>query len=263
VALGAHHRDIVQLRRWLRDRAARAADSVFVVEGPRAVQALLDRGVIPRSTFVDEQRATTHEDSFDGTFGGTAVKSGVLDRVADVRAGQGVIAVFDRADPGAQRAAVGAAELMIVLPRINDPGNLGTIARSAQAAGFSAIVIGPGSVDPYNPKTVRAGAGAIGSLPVWEADGEDEVLAVLHEVAERGGVRLGAAADGALAVDDAPLDTTPMAIVVGHETAGLAALPLDAMVRIPMSNEAESLNVAMATTVLCFETARRRRGGRT
>jgi tRNA G18 (ribose-2'-O)-methylase SpoU len=122
------------------------------------------------------------------------------------------------------------------------------------------MVVGPASVDPYNPKAVRAGAGAVGSLPIWVADGEDDVHEVLAEVAARGGVRLGAGADGAVALDAAPLTAAPLALVLGHETAGLAtnlAGDLDQVVAIPMAAGTESLNVAMAATVLCFETARR------
>lgn len=263
--LGARHRDILRLRVWLRDRDARAADGVFIVEGPRALRALTDRGRIPRTVYVDAALGDARRVGLAGTaVEASVVESGVLDRVADTRSSQGVIAVFDRDPPDTVRAAVSAASALVVLPRINDPGNLGTIARSAQAAGFGAIVVGPASVDPYNPKAVRAGAGAVGSLPIWVAAKEREVHEVLDEVAGRGGLRLGAASDGDLLLDDAPLTASPLALVLGHETAGLDALGLhtlglDATVAIPMVAGAESLNVAMAATVLCFETARRRR----
>jgi TrmH family RNA methyltransferase len=248
-ALAGSHRDLKQLRRWLRDRRARDDAGVFVVEGPRTLDALVGRGVEPRVVYVDGR--TGHD--------GVLVAPGVLDRIADARTSPGVIAVFDRRlDAGAADVAA-RSDHLLVLARINDPGNLGTIARSAQAAGFDLIVIGPGSVDPYNPKTVRAGAGAIGSLPVWAPREEADVRDVLDTVSSRGGVRLGAAASGSVSVDDAPLDVRPLALVVGHETDGLGELPLDATVAIPMAVGSESLNVAMAATVLCFESARRRR----
>ncbi len=248
-ALAGSHRDLKQLRTWLRDRRARDAAGVFVVEGPRTLDALVDRGIEPRVVYVDGR--TAHD--------GVLVAPGVLDKVADARTSPGVIAVFDRRPDAGTAAVVARCDHLLVLARINDPGNLGTIARSAQAAGFDAIVVGRGSVDPYNPKTVRAGAGAIGSLPVWAPREEADVRDALDTVSSRGGVRLGAAASGSVSVDDAPLDVHPLALVLGHETHGLGGLPLDATVAIPMAVGSESLNVAMAATVLCFETARRRR----
>jgi TrmH family RNA methyltransferase len=251
-ALGAAHRDVKHLRRWLRDRAARASDGVFVVEGVRATGALIGRGLVPRAVYVESVALSPVATP-------RVVAPGVLARVAATRTTPGAIAVFDRPAPAALRAAVNAAAALVVLTRVNDPGNLGTIARSAQAAGFDGIVVGPGSVDPYNPKAVRAGAGAIGSLPVWAADEEGHVQEVLRGVVDRGGRRVGADAAGPIALDDAPLTAEPLAIVLGHETAGLAPLELDAIVSIPMAPGSESLNVAMAATVLCFEAARRRR----
>ena len=250
--LGAANRDVKQLRRWLRDRAARAADKVFVVEGVRATGALVAHGIVPRAVYVESLARSPVDDA-------VLVAPGVLERVADVRTSPTVIAVFDRREPTEVHAEVVSASTLVVLTRVNDPGNLGTIARSAQAAGFGGMVVGPGSVDPYNPKTVRAGAGAIGSLPIWVADEEDRVREVLRGVADRGGCRLGADAAGDVDLDDAALVADPLALVLGHETAGLAPLTLDAVVSIPMATGSESLNVAMAATVVCFETARRRR----
>lgn len=256
MALPASNRDLKQLRRWLRDRDARRADAVFVVEGPRALASLRDRAVQPRVVFVEEP-AVAPAGLADGVVAWVA--RGALDKVADARSSQGVIAVFDRPAPADAARAVDAARLLVVLPRVSDPGNLGTIARSAQAAGAGGIVVGPGSVDPYNPKTVRAGAGAIGSLPVWAPTEEAEVRELLDRVADRGGVRLGAAADATTAIDAADFGTEPLALVFGHETAGLAPLSLDATFSIPMAAGSESLNVAMAATIVCFEVARRRR----
>ena len=253
-ALGASHREVKQLRRWIRDREARAADDVFVVEGPRALRSLLARGIAPRAIYRDARVAGDDEP------GVRTVEAGVLERVSDTRTSQGVIAVFARPSANDVRAAIDSAGFVVVLSRVNDPGNLGTVARSAQAAGADAIVVGPGSVDPYNPKAVRAGAGAIGSLPVWAANEEAEVREMLDEVAVRGGVRLGAVAAGAVGIDAAPFAVRPLAVVFGHETAGLAPLPLDATFAIPMADGSESLNLAMAATITCFEVARRRRG---
>ncbi len=258
--LGTHHRDVKQLRAWLRDRTARASDGVFVAEGRRVVDALVGRGRIPRRAYRDPDLSPGELD-----VGAEIVDlaPGIAARIGEARTSQGLFAVFDRTPEPARRAAVDRAGLLLVLTRGSDPGNLGTIARSAEAAGFDAMVIGPGSVDPYNPKAVRAGAGAIDALPIWEG----AVQPVLEAVAARGGTRLGADATGPICLDDAPLTATPLALVLGHETDGLPELAgagptrglLDGIIAIPMAGPSDSLNVAMAASVLCFETARRRR----
>lgn len=260
--LGAHHPDVRRLRTWLRDARARERDGVFVAEGPRTVAALLERARRPAALYID---VDDHRD-LAARVGEDVVRwlvPGVAQRVGDVRTTQGCLAVFERVAEPVRREAAERAALLLVLVRVNDPGNLGTIARSADAAGFDAIVVGPGSVDPYNPKAVRAGAGAIDAMPIWEG----AVQPVLEGVAARGGACLAADARGEISLDAAPLTATPLAIVLGHETAGLGQPgPVDGTVAIPMrpspgrtSDGPESLNLAMAATVLCFETARRRR----
>ena len=140
--------------------------------------------------------------------------------------------------------------------RISDPGNAGTVVRSAAAAGASTIALGAGSVDVYNPKVVRASAGALFGVTVVEGATTVEIL---ESAAAHGLRRLGAVANGGTPLDDVDL-TGPTALVVGHEAHGLApSLPLDGRVTIPMREPNESLNVAMAATVLLFEAARQRR----
>src|SRR6202043_1545188 len=142
--------------------------------------------------------------------------------------------------------AVGDASLVLVAPHIGDPGNAGTLMRSAAAAGAELIVLGPGSVDAYNPKTVRASAGACFAVRIVEGVPAVEALEGLGNAGIR---RVGALAAGGRAPESVDL-TGPTAIVLGHEVHGLAAdLPLDVHITIPMQS-AESLNVGMAGTVL-------------
>jgi TrmH family RNA methyltransferase len=148
---------------------------------------------------------------------------------------------------------------LVVMVDVRDPGNAGTMLRSAQAAGAAGVISCRGSVDVFNPKTVRASAGSVFHVPVVVGG---DALQVLEQVGGWGLRRLGASAR---AGDDyAALDLRqPVAFVMGNEASGLpddlAAAGLDGLVTIPMSGEAESLNVGMATAVLCFETARQRR----
>jgi RNA methyltransferase, TrmH family len=143
------------------------------------------------------------------------------------------------------------AGLVVVADRVSDPGNLGTILRSAEAAGAGAMVVTPGTADVYNPKVVRASAGAVFHIPV--------VPAGLGEV-RRSGLRVIGTSSHRGTPHTATDWTGRVAIVAGGEAGGLEDdAPVDEWVRIEHHGRAESLNVAMALTVLCFEAARHRR----
>jgi TrmH family RNA methyltransferase len=178
---------------------------------------------------------------------------GVIERVASTATPQPVLAVFPALDVPDVPAE---AQLVVVLADVRDPGNAGTVLRTADAAGVGAVVVCAGAVDPYNPKTVRASAGSLFHVPV--VLGEDTAT-VLRRLGLAGYRRLGAAAHGG--EDYAAVDwTVRTAIVLGNEAWGLPdGLELDGSVGIPMAGRAESLNVGMACAVLCFEALRQRR----
>jgi RNA methyltransferase, TrmH family len=146
-----------------------------------------------------------------------------------------------------------AAGLVLVADGVGDPGNLGTMLRSAEAAGVDGVVLTAGSVDPFNPKVVRASAGALFRVPVLVSD-----LAAVRN----GGLRtIGTSSHRGTAHTSADL-TGRIALVVGSEAHGLPDDALvDEWVTIPHHGRAESLNVAMAATVLCFEASRQRELG--
>lgn len=152
------------------------------------------------------------------------------------------------------------ASLVVVLHRIADPGNAGTVMRSAEAAGADAVVLTPGSVDLFNPKTVRASAGSLFYLPVVERSLEEVAAAGLALVGTSSHDRADRTVESHLAGDL----TGRIALVMGNEAAGLPEEwndeigPIDRWVTIPHRGRTESLNVAMATTVLLFEAARQR-----
>ena len=183
---------------------------------------------------------------------------GVLERVAGTVTPQPVIAVVPYVDVTLDELQV--ADLVVVCVDVRDPGNLGTVLRSAEAAGAGGVICCDGSVDVYNPKAVRASAGSLFHVPVVAGGRPADVLG---RVGEWGLCRLGAVA--ARGRDYAAVDLVrPTALVLGNEAAGLpedlaAAGLLDDEVTIPMTGRSESLNVGMAAAVLCFEAARQRR----
>lgn len=146
--------------------------------------------------------------------------------------------------------------LVVVLDGVSDPGNVGTIIRSADAVGASAVVLGAGCADLYNPKTVRSTMGSLFHLPVLHAD-----LRELLPEGKRRGMRLFGTSLQAEHSCYGCDWTGPTWLIMGNESKGLspeAEQLVDETVRIPMRGKAESLNVAMATTVLLYEALRQR-----
>jgi TrmH family RNA methyltransferase len=259
---------VKRLRELLRDPSVRAAERACVVEGPRALDAALDREVRIDTVFLGP-RADVAFPTLVARLAALDVevvrlKEGVLEKVGSTRTPQPVLAIA-AITPG-RPEALARDGLVVVATAIADPGNLGTLLRSADAAGATAFLLGAGSVDAYNPKVVRASAGAIFGIPVVDAEQEGwSTVEALDALGELGRQRLGATA-GAGVAHTAVDFTRPTAIVLGNEAHGLddaVAAHLDGHVHIPMAGPAESLNVAMAGTVLCFEAARQTAGRRT
>jgi len=214
---------------------------VFVVEGPGLIREALAAGWTVEAEFVARGgTAVTPADQF-------ALADGVIERVATTERPQPNLAIVRMPEPG---RVLDAASFVVVADELNDPGNLGTILRSAEAAGVDAVVLTPGSVDPYNPKVVRASAGALFHVPVVAA-GLDEVRAA--------GLRL-VGTSSHLGILHTTADWSGrLAIVLGSEAHGLTDdAPVDAWVRIEHRGRSESLNVAMAATLLVFTAAEHR-----
>ncbi|MEA3078047.1 MAG: methyltransferase, TrmH family [Actinomycetota bacterium] len=254
------HQKVQRLRRLLSRRSARQADGVFVVEGAKVLGVALDAGVVVESVYVGEPSA--HDDpvvarALDAGVPVYELAPGVIDRVADTVTPQPVMAVVRTNDVALP--SLRGATMLVVAVDVRDPGNAGTLLRSAGAAGAGGVVFCDGSVDVFNPKTVRASAGSLFHVPVVAGGA---AVAVLDEIAGWGVHRLGTIAAGGLDYADADL-TAPVAFVLGNEAHGLdgdtLAGSVDGLVTIPMDGRAESLNVGVAAAVLCFEAARQRR----
>lgn len=256
-ALGARHREVDRLKRLARRRPDRAAERAFVIEGPKAIADALAANAPIEALYVDATVETALVERADAA--GVPVRRlerGVLDRIADTVTPQGAIAVAPWVDVPLD--ALVDPTLVLVLVDVQDPGNAGTLLRTAEAAGASAVVFAGGAVDVFHPKVVRASAGSLFHVPV--VSGGDAISA-LERLGERGLRRLGTVATGGTALDDVDL-TPPVALVLGNEGRGLTAeveAVLDEHVTIPMAGRSESLNVGMAGAVVCFEAARQRR----
>jgi len=256
------HSDRVKNVAGLSRRSARHRHRQFLVEGPQAVRELvahapsLVRDVYITEAMAGRERATVNRARSAGLF-----VHPVTPEVAEALSpdAQGILAVAALPSPGSLEALAGA-RLVVVLPRVADPGNAGTLIRIADAAGADVVVVCAGGVEVTNPKVVRASAGSLFHLPVVTGVPFDAVA----RGARRAGLRL-LGADAAGAVDvfaaDAAL-TDPTAWVFGNEAQGLSAAEraaCDRTVSVPIFGRAESLNVAAAAAVCLYESARAQR----
>jgi TrmH family RNA methyltransferase len=238
---------IQQLRRLLGRRSARLDEGAFVIEGPGLVAEAFAAGITIEAVFTGPGAPEVGA----GSAPRFELAPGVIERVATTVSPQPVLALARRMDVALGDVA-GRGGFVVVAAGLTDPGNVGTILRSAEAAGADAVVLTEGAVDVFNPKVVRASAGALFRVPV-------AVDVAAGAVGDLGVPLLGTVATGGVPYDEAPLDGA-CALVLGNEAHGLPpGLALDGLVSIPHAGRAESLNVAMAATVLCFEAARRRR----
>jgi TrmH family RNA methyltransferase len=247
---------VKRVRRLLTDKRYRSQEGVFVVEGSRWLGELARAGVQPTEIYCTPDWLTAADQA--ALLGPLAVspvlvEPGVLASMSDTDTAPGVLAVV----PIPSRPIPETADLLLVLDGLANPGNLGAILRTAAAAGVGGVLLSPGAVDPTNPKVVRGSMGALLRLPVQVAPWE----AIAARLAGRE-VWLAASAAGTsyTAVDW----RRPAALIIGSEAQGAGAEAERAAtgrLTIPMADETESLNAAVAAGVILFEAARQRGGG--
>jgi TrmH family RNA methyltransferase len=252
---------VIRLGKLSARRRAREAEAAFVIDGPVLLADALAAGVAVSDVFVDAERLDERTaDALDAAeaVGAEvyAVSPEVLRRVTDPVHPQAVAAIAAR--PVVPAGTLARARSVLGLIGVADPGNAGTLVRSAVAAGFDAVVVTPGTVELFGPKALRASAGALFAVPVVEVDELETLVATLRD-ASITTVATTLHAD----VDLDAVDLTgACAVLVGNEAHGLdpdAAAVADVRVRIPMAGPVESLNAAMAGTLVCFEVLRQRR----
>ena len=263
--LGFKHKRIQRLRRLVQRRSTRDAERAFVVEGAKVLAEALDAGAAVESVYVAPGATATAGASLvvqRAVEAGIRVfdlAPGVIERVSEMVTPQPVLAVAGYLDVGldALRTARTGRGPVVVCVDVRDPGNLGTVLRSAEAAGAAGVICCAGTVDVYNPKSVRASAGSLFHVQVVCGGDPVEVLSTLGDWGLR---RMSTRPSGGVPYFRADL-ARPSAIVLGNEASGLPAeleRLVDEVVTIPMAGRGDSLNVGMAAAVLCFEAARQR-----
>lgn len=250
-----------RLRRLARQRRERWDERVCVIEGPDLIDAALQSGVEFEALYVD--RASIDQPGVVAlmTRAGLAdvraysLPVGVLEWVADARTPQPVLAAVRFAV--SEVSQLTSPGLVLVLDNVRDPGNAGTIIRSADAAGATAVVLSGDCVDPFNPKTLRASAGSVFHLPLALAP----LDVALSHFRQRAARSFATVVRGGTPFREADL-SGECVVVIGNEATGLdeAALSLcDEKLTIPMSGRAESLNAGVAASLIAFEALHQRR----
>jgi tRNA G18 (ribose-2'-O)-methylase SpoU len=249
----------------LRDRDLRS-EGFFMAEGRLLVERTITAGFTVEVVFADaaagdEARALAAEAAEKGRSIPVRVcEAGELDRVAGFPFHRGMMALARRPDRMRSPAADRHSRIL-VLPSITDPGNLGTLLRSALAFSYDTVWLGKESCDPFNRKALRASMGAALTLDLREAEPGD--LAVIVRCAVENGATFPALA---AALEEGAVDAEALrgigahALLLGNEFSGIPAVwrkVCTQAVRIPVSPEVDSLNVAIAGSILMYELGRR------
>lgn len=248
----------------LRDRRPRDEAGVFLVEGYRQIRRALDKNValtevyFSRDWFLGEnedallvQAAAAGATLFE-------LSKDAFAKVAYRERPDGLLAVAPQWHRRLDDLKPGAAPFLLVVEAIEKPGNLGTILRSADAAGCDAVIVCDPVTDIFNPNVVRASTGVLFSVPLVVAESR-EVQAWLRQ----NGIRTAATTPHTENIYTKTDLTGPLAVIMGSEQYGLSEFWMknaDVLVRIPMAGQADSLNVAMATIITLFEAVRQRGG---
>jgi TrmH family RNA methyltransferase len=236
--------------RRLHRRRDRDETGLFLAEGPQAVREAWRAGVV-MELFATADAAQRHPDLTEGA---SLVDDAALQALADTVQPQGVVAVCRQRDIPLDAALSAQPRLLAVCVDIRDPGNAGTILRTADAAGATAVVFAGETVDPYNGKAVRSSAGSLFHVDVVRARDTAATIAALRAA----GVQV-LAADGYGDSDLFELDSLhrPTAWLFGSEAHGLPKdLDADRRVRVPLYGGAESLNLAAAAAICLYSSAK-------
>lgn len=242
-------------------KKARDEERVFLVEGIRMFREVPTDQL--EEVYVSESFYKKEKDTVEAVLQGTGIRPEELsDTVyayaSDTKTPQGVLCVVRQMEYPLEKVITGQCPMIMVLEHLQDPGNLGTILRTAEGAGVTGIVMDRECVDIYNPKTIRSTMGSIYRMPFCYVE---DLKAAIGSLKEAGIGVYAAHLDGRHDYDEEDYGR-PCAFLIGNEGNGLSretAELADIYIKIPMEGQVESLNAAIAASVLMFEAGRQRR----
>ena len=242
----------------LREKKYRDASGCFLIEGPGAVREAAQQG--GRLRFIFTRAGASISEADLGLSGQVPAvyetTDDVFARLSDTETPQGVVAVAEK--PVWREADIFSEEdaNVLVLDRVQDPGNMGTLLRTAEAMGFAGALLVKGCCDCWAPKVVRSAAGSLLRLPVLQAESAGDALKLLESHGKTCWV---AVMDGETACYEADL-ARGAAVIIGNEGRGASEVFLEKArgLRIPMAGKTESLNAAYAGAIIMYESLRQR-----
>ena len=253
------------IEKLMKSSRERAKEGLYVCEGRRMFLEVLEQPGALVKAYVSESFCgqEVFREKIRGrlTVPWETVADPVFDRVSDTMTPQGILGLVRKPEYDLEQILTGTDRNLLVLEDLRDPGNLGTMIRTAEAAGIGGMILSRGSADLFNPKVIRATMGAIYRVPFVYAE---DFGAALSMLSDRGITIYAAHLEGSICYDEADY-TKRCAILIGNEANGLsesAASLADSRIRIPMEGRTESLNAAVAAAVLMYEAFRQRRACR-
>jgi len=242
---------MVRDMRALKDRKARESSGCFLVEGEVMILEALKCGLVIRDVLAEEGC-----EAFASTLANRArvclTTRSVLEAVSDTRTPQGVCASFEMPRPLPLEKA---PDTIVALDGVQDPGNVGTIWRTADAAGFGALLLGSGSADPLSPKVQRSAMGSGFRVPFMNSDCLSNTL---RQFAEAGYTIIASDLNGC-DFYSRPNPGKKYVLIIGNEARGISdevRAEADMLVKLPMRGGAESLNAAVAAGIMMYDLAR-------
>ena len=250
---------VVKAAAELKQKKYRTQNGLYLAEGLRTAEEAVAYKAVETLFYVatdDERTMHLLEDAAAQNIKLVCVSENVMKKIADTETPQGIIAVCKMRQPKLENL-LARGKMLLVLDRVGDPGNIGTMLRTADAAGIGGLVLLKGCADIYAPKTVRSSMGSLFHIPVLSGVSEQEFVSAAKKA---GYDLLVTCLDGADNLYKADLSGR-IAFVMGNEAGGVSETLLekaDKRVYIPMAGRAESLNVAMAAGIVMFEALRRK-----
>ena len=250
---------VVKAAAELNQKKYRTQNGLYLAEGLRTAEEAVAYKAVETLFYVatdDDRTMRLLEDAAMQNIKLVCVNENVMKKIADTETPQGIIAVCKIRQPKLETLLAGG-KMLLVLDRVGDPGNIGTMLRTADAAGIGGLVLLKGCADIYAPKTVRSSMGSLFHIPVLSGVSEQEFVSAAKKA---GYDLLVTCLDGADNLYKADLSGR-IAFVMGNEAGGVSETLLekaDKRVYIPMAGRAESLNVAMAAGIVMFEALRRK-----
>ena len=262
IRLTGSQNPLIKEVRALKNKSSREEKSLYFIEGARFVAEALKENIGIRYVVVSETFSsdTDSEELLkkleDIALSSYMVPDSLFTSISDTKSPQGILAVINLERKQLKDAEL-SGSLLVILDTIKDPGNMGTIIRTADAAGCAGVIVPDGCVDVFNPKVLRSTMGSVFHVPIYHCDNVSEAMKLVREC---GFILCASHLEGSVSIYEADL-SGQIALIIGSEANGIGAETAensDILLRIPMEGRAESLNASVAAGIMIFEAMRQK-----